>query len=51
MIPTARLTLHFSPQPTPGLKTKALRGALATAFPEHDLLHQHNTSGCLYRYP
>ncbi len=51
MIPTARLVLQFSPQPTPGLKTKALRGALAAAFPEHDLLHQHTSSGFVYRYP
>lgn len=51
MIPTARIILHFSPQPSPGLKTKALRGALATAFPEHDLLHQHTSSGFVYRYP
>jgi hypothetical protein len=40
-------THEWSAPPAPHL----LRGAIAAAFPENDLFHQHNETGTIYRYP
>jgi len=50
-IPMARVTLTFADNLGPGIHAHTLRGAIATLFPEEDLLHQHLGGKFLYRYP
>jgi len=50
-IPISRLCLRFSASVSAHAPTYLLRGALASAFPEEPLLHQHKRDGVIYRYP
>ncbi|AFL76312.1 CRISPR-associated endonuclease Cas6 [Thiocystis violascens] len=54
-IPLAQVELHWDRALSGGgeTRTRQLRGALATAFREDDLFHQHDplTGKSLYRYP
>lgn len=54
-IPFAEVELHWNRplEGAPGIRIRQLRGALASAFHEDDLFHQHDplTGRLLYRYP
>lgn len=47
----SRLRLRFSDTVKGPAPAHLLRGALASAFPDEPLLHQHRKHGVIYRYP